>query len=89
MQALNNFVVLEIVPEPETSAGGIILTRTENTVSHCKVKSIGDAVGFTLGGDPGYVVGDTVIIRKNNGLKFKHEGAEYVMIPDTEILAKV
>lgn len=90
MQALNNFVVLEIVPEPEMSAGGIVLTRTENTVSHCKVKSIGPmAGGGVIGLESSFDVGDTVIIRKNNGLKFKHEGAEYVMIPDTEILAKV
>lgn len=89
MQALNNFVVLEIVPEPEMSAGGIVLTRTENSVSHCKVKSIGPSVGFALGGEVGYAVDDTVLIRKNNGLKFKHNYVEYVMIPDTEILAKV
>ncbi|MBQ6555442.1 MAG: co-chaperone GroES [Firmicutes bacterium] len=91
LKPLNDRVILKQAEAEETTKGGIILTtQSKEKPQEAEVIAVGP--GAVVDGKvvPMTVqVGQKVIYSKYAGMEVKHEGAEYVVVKESDILAIV
>ena len=91
LEPLDDRVVVQRLEAEEKTAGGIVLPETAKEKPQ-KAKVIAVGPGRTL--DSGeraemdVKVGDTVLVGKYSGTEVKVEGEEYVIMRESDILAK-
>lgn len=86
LQPLNENVLLNISDdkaEQKTASGIIIPDSAKEKPQYAKVVAIGNVE------NAGIVVGDIVFYKKFSGTEFEFEGDKYLMVPYTELLAKI
>ena len=91
LRPIQDKVVLKLKDEKEVTKGGIILTSNTKTQSQLATVV---AVG------PGAIVNgirmimevkekDIVFVKKDSGIKIEHEGEEYIIVNQNEILSVI
>ncbi len=91
LEPLDDRVVVQRLEAEEKTAGGIVLPETAKEKPQ-KAKVIAVGPGRTL--DSGerapveVAVGDTILVGKYSGTEVKVEGEEYVIMRESDILAK-
>ena len=86
LQPLNENVLLDLTEgkEEQKTASGIIIPDTaKEKPQYAKVVAIGNIE------NPGIAVGDTVFYKKFSGTEFEFEGKKYLMVPYSDLLAKI
>ncbi len=86
LQPLNENVLLDITEEnkeQKTPTGIIIPDTAKEKPQYAKVVAIGNIE------NPGIAVGDTVFYKKFSGTEFEFESKKYLMVPYSDLLAKV
>lgn len=87
IKPLGNRVVIKKLEAEEKTAGGIILTSTAKEAPQtAEIVAVGPG---TKDEAMEVAVGDKVVFSKYAGTDIKFEGAEYTIINQSEILAKV
>jgi chaperonin GroES len=82
IKPLADRVLIEpIAAETKTASGLYIPDNAKEKPSQGKVVAIGNDEDLTV------KIGDTVIYGKFSGTKIDHEGVEYLIMPESEILA--
>jgi len=90
LKPLGNRVLLEIVEEETTTPSGIVLPdsakekpqfATVVAVGEGKLLDSGERLPVEVS------VGDKVLFEKYSGSEVKHEGTEYLVVKDTDIIA--
>lgn len=90
LKPLGNRVIVEVAKEEEKSVGGIVLASSAKEKSQTGIVL---AVGQGLVTDNGakiemtVTVGDRVLFEKYAGTEVKHDGKEYLVIKESEIVA--
>jgi len=92
---LNDYVLVERIPSPTTSKGGIVIAPASQEKSNlCKVLAVAfedvyDDINDVFEHVPviNVKVGDTVLIGKHAGQEFKWEDKDCVMLKAEEIMA--
>lgn len=90
LKPLGNRVLLEVEEEETTTASGIVLPDSaKDKQQFAKVVAVGEGKLLDSGERlPLEVrVGDKVIFEQYAGTELKHEGNEYLVIKDTDIIA--
>ncbi len=91
LEPLDDRVVVQRLEAEEKTAGGIVLPETAQEKPQ-KAKVIAVGPGRTLdSGERAPVevkVGDTILVGKYSGTEVKVEGEEYVIMRESDILAK-
>jgi chaperonin GroES len=91
LEPLDDRVVVQRLEAEEKTAGGIVLPETAKEKPQ-KAKVIAVGPGRTLdSGERAPVevkVGDTILVGKYSGTEVKVEGEEYVIMRESDILAK-
>ena len=91
LEPLDDRVVVQRLEAEEKTAGGIVLPETAKEKPQ-KAKVIAVGPGRTLdSGERAPVevkVGDTILVGKYSGSEVKVEGEEYVIMLESDILAK-
>ena len=91
LEPLDDRVVVQRLEAEEKTAGGIVLPETAKEKPQ-KAKVIAVGPGRTLdSGERAPVevkVGDTILVGKYSGSEVKVEGEEYVIMRESDILAK-
>ena len=83
MQVINNKVLITPDNIEETTESGIILSKAEAEIpTRGVVISVGNKVKELK-------EGDYVIYQPRHAMKIKHEDIEYLMFPESSILAKI
>jgi len=92
LEALYNAVIVKPVETEETSYGGIIVPDLGNEKNKlAEVIAVGDGY-FSVTGvwiETVLNVGDTVVLPTMGFSKLEHEGEEYWIGPENQVLAKV
>jgi chaperonin GroES len=92
LKPLGDRVVIELVQAEEKTASGIVLPDTAKekpqegkvvAVGAGRVLENGDRVALEL------AVGDRIIFSKYSGTEVKYEGAEYLILRESDILAVI
>ena len=90
---LHDYVLVERIPSPTTSKGGIVLTARDEKSNLCKVLAVGteevyDEIGddFVTKPTVPVKVGDTVLIGKHAGHEIKWNDKDCVVLKGDEIL---
>ncbi len=86
LQPLNENVLLDITEEnkeQKTPTGIIIPDTAKEKPQYAKVVAIGNIE------NPGIAVGDTVFYKKFSGTEFEFESKKYLMVPYSDLLAKI
>ena len=90
LKPLGNRVLLELVEEETTTPSGIVLPdsakekpqfATVVAVGEGKLLDSGERLPVEVS------VGDKVLFEKYSGSEVKHEGTEYLVVKDTDIIA--
>ncbi len=83
IQPIANFVLIDLAEQEEETAGGIIIPETaqEKTTE-------GAVTAKGPGATDEIDVGDRVIYKEYGGSEISHEGNDYLLIRDEDILAK-
>jgi chaperonin GroES len=92
LEALYNAVIVKPVEAEETSYGGIIVPDLGNEKNkHGEVVAVGKGYYSVTGVwiDTVLKVGDVVVLPTMGFSKLEHEGDEYWIGPENQILAKV
>ena len=92
LEALYNAVIVKPVEAEETSYGGIIVPDLGNEKNKLgKVVAVGDGYYSVTGVwiDTVLKVGDVVVLPTMGFSKLEHEGDEYWIGPENQVLAKV
>ena len=86
LQPINQNILLDITEESseKKTAGGIIIPDTAQ-----EKPKIAKVVGMSNIDNPEIAVGDTVLFKEYSGTETEFEGKKYLVIPYTDILAKV
>jgi chaperonin GroES len=86
LQPINQNVLLDITQETseQTTASGIIIPDTAKE----KPKTA-EVIGLSNIENPEISVGDIVLFKEYSGTETEFEGKKYLLIPYTDILAKV
>ena len=89
LRPLNDRILVKRVPEEEKTKGGIIIPDTaKEKPQQGKVIAVGKG---RFEGDKwvplDVKVGDTVLYGKYSGTEIKHEGNEYLIVRENDILA--
>jgi chaperonin GroES len=92
LKPIGDKIIVEVIDEPQTSTGGIILPDTAKEKSQRgKVISVGS--GRTLDNGqkvaPEVKVGDTVVYAKYGGTEFKLDNKELMILSERDIHAIV
>ncbi len=92
LKPIGDKIIVEVIDEPQTSMGGIILPDTAKEKSQRgKVISVGS--GRTLDNGqkvaPEVKVGDTVVFAKYGGTEFKLDNKELMILSERDIHAIV
>lgn len=92
LEALYNAVIVKPIETEETSYGGIIVPDLGNEKNKlAEVVAVGDGY-FSVTGvwiETVLNVGDTVVLPTMGFSKLEHEGEEYWIGPENQVLAKV
>jgi chaperonin GroES len=86
LQPLNQNVILDLNEDKseQKTAGGIIIPDTaKEKPQMAKVIAVGNVE------NPGISVGDTVFYKKYSGTELEYQGSKYLVIPYTDLLAKI
>src|ERR1035437_11634 len=92
LQPLGDRIIVEVLEEEQTTVSGIVLPDTakekpqRGSVIAAGPGSRNDA-GERLPLDP--AAGDTIIFSKYGGTEIKVEGTEYLILCESDVLAKV
>lgn len=89
---LNDKIVVERVEADDKTAGGIILPDTaKEKPKQGKVLSLGEGKALETGGRAAFQVkvGDRVLFTSYAGTEVTHEGKEYLIMTEDDILAVV
>lgn len=92
LKPLSNRVVLEVAEKEETTASGFVLPDSaKDTPQIAKVVAVGPGVLLPDGkrAEVEVSVGDQVVFEKNAGSEIKHDGQEYLVVKDLDIIAVV
>jgi chaperonin GroES len=92
LKPLGNRVLLEVVKEEEKTASGIVLPDSaKEKPQTAKVVAVGEGRLLDNGSraEVAVSVGDQVLFEKYAGSEVKHEGNEYLVVKDTDIIAIV
>ena len=91
LKPLSDRVILKQAEAEETTKGGIILTtQSKEKPQEAEVIAVGPGAVVDGKTVPMTVqVGQKVIYSKYAGMEVKHEGAEYVVVKESDILAIV
>ncbi len=91
LKPLGDRVVLKQLEAEETTKGGIILTsQSKEKPQEAEVIAVGPGAKVDGKIVPVEVkVGDKVIYSKYAGLEVKHDGTEYIVVKESDILAVV
>jgi len=90
LKPLGNRVLLEVQEEEETTPSGIVLPDSaKESPQVAEVIAVGEGKLLDEGGRlPLEVsVGDQVIFEQYAGTELKHDGTEYLVVKDTDIIA--
>jgi chaperonin GroES len=92
LKPIGDKIIVEVIDEPQTSTGGIILPDTAKEKSQRgKVLAVGN--GRTLDNGqkvaPEVKVGDTVVYAKYGGTEFKMDNKELMILSERDIHAIV
>lgn len=90
LKPLGNRVLLELVEEETTTSGGIVLPDSaKEKPQFAKVVAVGDGRLLDSGErlELEVSVGDKVVFEKYAGTEIKHEGTDYLVLKDTDIIA--
>lgn len=93
LKPLADHVVVEVVEQEEKTASGIFLpdTATKEKPSQGKVLAVGTGkttdAGVVIA--PAVKVGDEVIFAKYSGTPVKHEGKDYLILSERDLLAVI
>ncbi len=92
LKPIGDKIIVEVIDEPQTSTGGIILPDTANEKSQ-RGKVIAVGSGRTLDNGqkvaPEVKVGDTVVYAKYGGTEFKMDNKELMILSERDIHAIV
>jgi chaperonin GroES len=80
---LSGNILIEITTAEEVTASGIIIPGAAQ-----EKPSEGTVVAVAADADDQIAVGDVVIYKKFGGTELKHDDKEYLIVPDSDILAK-
>lgn len=84
IQPIANYVLIELSEsKEEKSAGGIIIPDTAK-----EKPQDGVVAAVSPEATDQIEVGDTVIYKQYSGTQISHEGKEYLIVPDADVLAK-
>lgn len=83
IQPLNGNVMIEPSEAEEQSAGGIIIPDSAK-----EKPSEGVIAAVASDASDQIAVGDRVIYKKYGGTEISHEGTDYLIVADTDVLAK-
>ncbi len=91
IRPLNQNIVVEVKEIPKTTASGIILSGTASTPTHVEgiVLNVG-AGRLTSEGTRiplSVVIGDRIMFNDYSGKKVTHEGKEYIILSEDDVLA--
>ena len=93
IKPLNNNVVLEPVQLEKKTASGILLAAAKNELTQNEgiVVAVGPGIYTTNATrlDMSVSVGERVIYAGLNPRKIQYQGKEYIIVPETDILAVV
>ena len=92
LEPLDDRVVVQRLEAEEKTAGGIVLPdAAKETPQKAKVVAAGPGKQLDSGtrAPMGVAVGDTVLIGKYAGAEVKVEGEEYLIMRESDILAKL
>ncbi|WEG73691.1 co-chaperone GroES [Vagococcus intermedius] len=92
LKPLNDRVVIEVVQEEEVTAGGLVLTSAAKEKPQTgNVVAIGDGYMSNDGTKLPLSVkaGDKVLFEKYAGSEVKHEGKDYLIVHEKDIIAIV
>lgn len=93
LKPLADHVVVEVVEQEEKTASGIFLpdTATKEKPSQGKVLAVGTGKTTDAGVviPPAVKVGDEVIFAKYSGTPVKHEGKDYLILNERDLLAVI
>jgi chaperonin GroES len=92
LRPLDDRIVVERVEAEETTAGGIILPdNAKEKPQRGKVVAVGAGKLLDSGerATPDVEVGDQVLFGKYSGTEVQVEGAEYLIMRESDILAKI
>lgn len=92
LKPIGDKIIVEVIDEPEKSAGGILLPDTAKEKSQRgKVIAIGSGRILDNGQKvaPEVKVGDTVVYAKYGGTEFKLDGKELMILSERDIHAIV
>lgn len=84
IQPINNYVLIRISEDKERSMGGIIIPKSAQE----KITQ-GEIVALATGSTDELSVGDRVIYKDIAGTKISHEGDDYLLVPVSDIIAKL
>ncbi|CZQ91164.1 chaperonin cpn10 [Trichococcus palustris] len=90
LKPLGNRVIVEVAKEEEKSVGGIVLASSAKEKSQTGVVVAVGAGRVTDNGtkiEMTVKIGDTVLFEKYAGTEVKHDGKEYLVIKESEIVA--
>ncbi|WP_416829652.1 co-chaperone GroES [Ectobacillus polymachus] len=90
LKPLGDRVVIELVEAEEKTASGIVLPDSaKEKPSEGKVKAVGSGRVLDNGERVALevAVGDRIIFSKYSGTEVKYEGAEYLILRESDILA--
>ncbi len=92
LKPLGNRVLLELVEEEETTESGLVFTGTSNEKPDtAKVVAVGSGKRLEDGSELEVSVkeGDVVLYEKYAGTEIEHEGVEYLVVKEDDIVAVV
>ena len=92
LKPLQDRIIVKPVPEPETSAGGIILVEAgKEKPVHGQVIAVGQGKPLDNGNTraPSLQVGDNVLFGQYTGTAITHEGEKVLIMREDEILAVI
>ena len=82
LQATGYYILLKRIPE-EAKQGVLIIPEVKKKTPLCEVKSVGDLVKLAV------AEGDHVMVNQHSGYEIEHEGEQYYLVKEIEILARI
>jgi chaperonin GroES len=93
LKPLGDRLIVQPLDEEQTTIGGIVLPDTaQEKPQRGTVLAVGPGARNTETGDripPDVTEGDTVVYSKYGGTEIKVEGEEYLILRESDVLAKV
>ncbi|MGT2757122.1 co-chaperone GroES [Streptococcus ovuberis] len=92
LKPLGDRLIVRVAKEEEQTVGGFVLAgASKEATKTAEVLAVGEGIR-TLTGEliaPSVAVGQTILVDKSAGIDIKHEGEEFVIIREADVLAIV